>query len=153
MSSSSTPRGALLTSAQTFCDAFAQKKDVDTILELFSSIYEISAIEYGKPILAPFLGQLFVGRSGVRKYFDIIGSCLSYDDIQFSEYSVDTDVKKVSVKGTGTFTWLNTGQSWDEVFTYTLDFDDESKVVRYQVWGDSGAAYLARRGELVVSGD
>jgi len=54
----------------------------------------------------------------------------------------------VSVKGQAKFTWIETGQSWDETFTYSLDFDDEPKVTDYQVWADSGAAYLARLGKL-----
>jgi hypothetical protein len=54
----------------------------------------------------------------------------------------------VSVKGRAKFTWIKTRQSWDETFTYTLDFDDEAKVTDYQVWADSGAAYLARLGQL-----
>lgn len=29
-----------------------------------------------------------------------------------------------------------------------LDFDDEGKVTDYQVWADSGAAYLASKGQL-----
>lgn len=59
-----------------------------------------------------------------------------------------TSTRKVSVKGQATFTWIETGQSWDETFTYSLDFDHESKVTDYQVWADSGAAYLARIGKL-----
>jgi hypothetical protein len=141
-------RAHLLNSAQRFCDAFSQKKDVDTILSYFSTTHNVSAIEYGTPILAPFLGRPFIGISEVKRYFELIGSLLSYKDVDFSEYVVDLEAMKVSVKGKGTFTWLSTGQSWDEVFTYTLDFDNELKVVQYQVWGDSGAAYLARIGEL-----
>jgi hypothetical protein len=57
-------------------------------------------------------------------------------------------MSKVSVKGRAKFTWIETGQSWDETFTYSLDFDDESKVTDYQVWADSGAAFLARLGKL-----
>lgn len=56
--------------------------------------------------------------------------------------------RKVSVKGQAKFTWIETGQSWDETFTYSLDFDHELKVTDYQVWADSGAAYLARIGKL-----
>jgi hypothetical protein len=130
-----------------FCDAFFQK-DTDTILSYFSTTHEVSAIEYGIPILAPFLGKTFVGISEIQRYFDLIGSLLSYKDVEFSEFVVDPEDMKVSVKGKGTFTWLSTEQSWDETFTYTLDFDDELKVVRYQVWADSGAAYLARTGGL-----
>lgn len=55
---------------------------------------------------------------------------------------------KVSVKGQATFTWIKTAQSWNETFTYSLDFDDELKVTDYQVWVDSGAAYLARLAQL-----
>jgi len=141
-------RAHLLKSAQIFCDAFSQKKDTDTILSHFSTTHEVSAIEYGTPILAPFLGRPFLGISEVKRYFELIGSLLSYKDVEFSEYVVDLEAMKVCVKGKGTFTWLSTGQSWDEVFTYTLDFDDELKLVQYQVWADSGAAYLARIGEL-----
>lgn len=141
-------RSQLLKSAQNFCNAFSEKKDADVILSHFSTTHEISVIEYGAPILAPFIGRPFIGTTEVQQYFGLIGSLLSYKDISFAEYVVDTDALKASVKGRGEFTWLSTGQSWDETFTYTLDFDDEMKVVRYQVWADSGAAYLARMGKL-----
>ncbi|KAF8974418.1 hypothetical protein BDZ97DRAFT_21640 [Flammula alnicola] len=141
-------REELSQAAQTFCDAFAEKNDLETILSYFSTTHEVSAIEYGHPILAPFLGRPFVGISGVQQYFELIASLLSYKDITFSQYVIDPVAMKVSVKGKGTFTWLSTGQSWDETFTYTLDFDDELKVIQYQVWADSGAAYLARNGKL-----
>jgi len=147
ITSMSPTRKHLLDAAQQFCDAFANK-DVDAILSLFSTTHEISAIEYGDPVLAPFLGKAFVGKAGVQQYFDLIGSLLSYENISFSEYVVDPEAIKVSVKGKGEFTWLGTDQSWSETFTYTLDFDDELKVVQYQVWADSGSAYLARIGKL-----
>lgn len=68
--------------------------------------------------------------------------------MRFGNYLVDEVESKVSVRGEAKFTWISSGQSWDEVFTYVLGFDEERKVVRYEVWADSGAAYLARRGEL-----
>ncbi|KAJ3514879.1 hypothetical protein NLJ89_g2100 [Agrocybe chaxingu] len=142
------PRERLLQSAEEFCGSFAKKKDIDSILSLFSTTHEVSAIEHGLPALAPFLGKEFTGISEVQKYFELIGSLLSYDSIDFSEYVVDPIALKVAVKGRGCFTWLATGQSWNEIFTYTLDFDDELKVVRYQIWADSGAAYLGRVGKL-----
>lgn len=40
------------------------------------------------------------------------------------------------------------GNEWNERFAYMLDFDDEGKVTDYQVWADSGAAYLASKGQL-----
>lgn len=65
-----------------------------------------------------------------------------------SSLDVAPRTRKVSVKGRAKFTWVETAQSWDETFTYSLDFDDELKVTDYQVWADSGAAYLARLGKL-----
>lgn len=141
-------RKHLLRAAENFCNAFADKKDITEVLSHFSTTHEVSAIEYGAPILAPFLGRPFIGIAEVQRYFNIIGSLLSYDDISFSEYVVDSESLKVSVKGKGEFTWRSTSQTWNETFTYTLDFDDEMKIVRYQVWADSGAAYLARTGKL-----
>ena len=140
-------REKLQSTAAAFCDAFSQNKEIDTILGHFSSQNGVCVIEYGLPKLAPFLGQHFVGKNGVRGYFESIGALLSYSDIRFSEYVVDAESLKVSVKGTGQFKWKSTGIEWDEVFTYTLDFDDAFKVLRYQIWADSGAAYLARTGQ------
>lgn len=54
----------------------------------------------------------------------------------------------VSVVGKARFVWKTTGNGWDETFTYRLRFDQDAKVVVYEVWADSGAAYLASRGEL-----
>ncbi|KAF9484017.1 hypothetical protein BDN70DRAFT_873180 [Pholiota conissans] len=141
-------RKELSQASQTFCNAFAEKKNLAAILSLFSTTHEVSVVEHGLPILAPFLGRSFIGISGAQQYFRLISSLLSYDSISFSDYVVDPESMKVSVKGKGTFTWLSTKQSWDEIFIYTLDFDDELKVVQYQIWADSGAAYLAWHGEL-----
>lgn len=82
------------------------------------------------------------------QYFELLATLLSYENMAFSHLFVDPEVSKVSVRGRATFTWLGTGQTWDEVFTYVLEFDEESKVKTYEIWADSGAAYLASRGEL-----
>ena len=68
--------------------------------------------------------------------------------MHFSEYIVDVEERRVAVKGKAEFTWISTNQKWNETFAYALDFDEKNKVTRYQVWADSGAAYLARIGEL-----
>lgn len=61
---------------------------------------------------------------------------------------VDTEESKVSVKGEATFTWTSTGQSWDEIWTSLLEFDQEYKIKMYEIWADPGAAYLASKGLL-----
>jgi len=141
-------REDLLASAQRFCTDISEKKDVVTLVSHFSKVHEVAAIEYGEAFLAPFLGRSFVGLSGVNKYFETIISLLSYQDMQFSEFLVDSVTRKVATKGRARFTWLSTGECWDETFSYVLDFDEESKLVRYQVWADSGAAHLSSQGKL-----
>jgi hypothetical protein len=139
------PRSTLLAAAKTFCDAFSQKKDLDYILSLFSTTNPTSVVEYGDPSLAPFLGRKFEGYDGAKQYFEIIADLLSYEDMSFSEYVVDADEGKVAVKGKATFTWKATGKIWEETFSYVLDFDEGAKLIRYQIWSDTGSAYFASR--------
>ncbi|KAI4865865.1 hypothetical protein F4820DRAFT_418857 [Hypoxylon rubiginosum] len=147
-------RADLLAAATAFCESFAQKKPPDEILSHFSTAASpdgndvVVAYEHGLPELAPFLGREFRGRDGVREYFEVVASCLSYDGMRFADYVVDAAENRVAIRGTARFTWTATGESWDEVFAYALKFDDQRKVVRYEVWADSGAAYLASKGEL-----
>ncbi|KAI6091842.1 hypothetical protein F4821DRAFT_225704 [Hypoxylon rubiginosum] len=141
-------RADLLAAATAFCEAFAQQKPPDEILSHFSTSPDTLAFEHGLPELAPFLGREFRGHDGVREYFQIIASCLRYDDMRFADYVVDAAENRVAVRGEARFTWIATDEGWDEVFAYALKFDDERKVLRYEVWADSGAAYLASRGRL-----
>ncbi|KAH8831165.1 hypothetical protein DL96DRAFT_811654 [Flagelloscypha sp. PMI_526] len=141
-------RDALLASAKTFCDAVSQQTDAETILTHFSQTHQVSVFEHGDPSLAPFLGRSFIGKEGVKVYFDLISSVLSYGPMEFSGFAVDTELKKVALKGKARFTWLSTKESWDETFAYILDFDQDGLVTDYQIWADTGAAYLASKGEL-----
>ncbi|KAL7527014.1 hypothetical protein ACHAXR_001759 [Thalassiosira sp. AJA248-18] len=68
--------------------------------------------------------------------------------MKFTEYFVDVDNLAVSVRGEATFTWLSTKQSWDEVCTYRLRFDNIGKITRYEVWTDGLVAYPAGTGQL-----
>lgn len=141
-------RKELLASAQQFCEAFSRKEDITTLLSHFSTTHQVSAIEHGEPSLAPFLGRAFSGATGVQSYFEMISSALTYENMMFLEFVVDTEARKVALKGKARFTWISSAESWDETFAYMLDFDEEGKVAEYQVWADSGAAYLARIGKL-----
>ncbi|KAF8076052.1 hypothetical protein FPV67DRAFT_1617573 [Lyophyllum atratum] len=141
-------RSELLSSAQQFCEDFANKKDITTLISHFSTTHQATAIEHGEPALAPFLGRPFVGLAEVQKYFETVASLLLYENMRFSEFVVDPVTRKVAMKGQARFTWMSTKESWDETFAYILDFDGENKVAEYQVWADSGAAYLASKGKL-----
>ena len=141
-------RQRLLNATREFCDAFADKKPPSELFSHFSASDDVMAYEHGLPQLAPFLGREFRGQKGLQEYFDLLASHLSYEDMAFSHAFVDPEVSKVSVRGRATFTWTSTGQSWDEIFTYVLEFDSDFRVQTYEIWADSGAAYLASKGEL-----
>lgn len=147
-------RSQLLAAAQALCDAFAGKAPLPDLLAHFSTTHAVSAHEHGEPLLAPFLGRTFKGRSGpgsIEEYFALLQKYLSYEDMAFDSWIVDTEARKVSCRGSAKFTWIEgvgKGNWWDEQFVYHLDFDDEVKVTDYQVWADSGAAYLAWKGKL-----
>lgn len=141
-------RAFLLSAAQAFCNSFASQAPLEDVLAHFTSkqASNILVHEHGLKQLAPFLGRDFTGVEGVKEYFGIISSCLTYDRMRFGDYLVDAVENKVSVRGEAKFTWTSTQQSWDEVFTYVLAFDDDGKVLKYEIWADSGAAYLASKG-------
>lgn len=141
-------RQLLLNATREFCEAFADKKPPSELFSHFSASDDVMAYEHGLPQLAPFLGREFRGQKGLQLYFDLLSSHLSYEDMAFSHLFVDPEVSKVSVRGRATFTWTSTGQSWDEIFTYVLEFDNDVKVKTYEIWADSGAAHLASKGEL-----
>ncbi|EKM49005.1 uncharacterized protein PHACADRAFT_265916 [Phanerochaete carnosa HHB-10118-sp] len=147
-------RSQLLASAQALCNDIARKAALPDLFSHFSTKHENTAYEHGEPFLAPFLGRAFKGRSGpgsLEAYFILLVTHLSYEDMSFGEWIVDTEAKKVSCVGSAKFTWIEgagKGNSWNEKFVYNLDFDDEGKMIGYQIWSDSGAAYLAWKGEL-----
>ncbi|KAG8221002.1 transcription elongation factor S-II [Butyriboletus roseoflavus] len=142
------PPTTLSDAAHRFCEHFAHKEAIETLLTHFSNTRPCEVVEHGLSCLAPFLGSPFRGLDGVRRYFSTVAALITYEDMRFSEYIIDVEVRKASVKGTATFTWITTRESWDETFTYVLDFDDRDKITRYQIWGDTGALYLASQGRL-----
>lgn len=138
-------RGDLLKSAESFCNAFADKKPAEEILSHFSSTHATSCFEHGLPALAPFLGRTFTKPA---EYLAVIAKYLTYENAKYFAYMVDVETRKVNIQGSARFTWIETKESWDEVFTYVLDFDHEAKITDWKVWADTGAAYLAKERKL-----
>lgn len=160
----------LLAAATSFCDAFASNAPLQVILSHFSTTHQVSVREHGLPFLAPFLGRTFTSLgspsssssspspttyppTSIAAYFTLLSSLLSFQEMSFGEWLIDTDSRKVSCKGKAKFTWKEQGNHenrewWDETFVYVMDFDEEGKVTDYQVWADSGAVYLASIGRL-----
>ncbi|KAF8475551.1 hypothetical protein BDZ91DRAFT_709901 [Kalaharituber pfeilii] len=147
----------LLAAAKSLCEAFAQGKSTEEILAHFTE-HEAVAIEHGHQSLAPWLGREFIGHKEIAKYFEQVAETLDSDGIIFSDYFADEDNYRVGVTGKTRWTHKKTGKSWNETFTCTLDYAEgqseegdnskrELKVRRYAVWADSGALYLAGRGD------
>lgn len=136
----------LLSAAQSFCHSFAAKRPLDEIMDHFSQrrANEVVAHRHGLKQLAPYIGRLFTGSGAVREYFEILADCVSFVDMEFTEFLVDAHNNKVHVRGEAIFKW-NKGQcqSWDENFMYVITYDHDNTILRYEVWADTGAAYLA----------
>ncbi|KAL7267088.1 hypothetical protein RUND412_010340 [Rhizina undulata] len=150
------PYVALLTATAALTKSFADHAPPSEIVKHFTTTPAPIALEHGLRRLAPFIGREFLGTDQVRVYFEMLAEYLEYTDMEFSPPIIDTAGSKVCVKGTAIFTWKETGESWREAFVWLLDWEDigeekqEWKVKRYEVWADSGAVYLARKGKLGV---
>lgn len=163
-SNSNSSREELLRSTKELCGVFANHGTIEEIISCFSSksrsnnnYYDdnvndndndndntsIRIFEHGLPELAPFIGRSFYGIQGITDYFTIISNTLEYEDMYFYDYSVDIEKKVVSVRGKAKFIWKSTTKYWNEIFIYRIQLDNEYKILIYEVWADTGAAYLA----------
>ncbi|KAL1963402.1 hypothetical protein VTN77DRAFT_8418 [Rasamsonia byssochlamydoides] len=155
------PRETIIRPARALCAAFARGASTTELLTHFTEEPMPVAYEHGHPDLAPFLGRPFNGIDGVGRYFDLIASLISFQDMRFDredEWVVDQQTLAVCVRGRARFIWKATGEAWDETFCYRLgiaeDVGESSersghfKIQEYRVWADTGAAYLASQGQL-----
>ncbi|KAL4991417.1 hypothetical protein BDW68DRAFT_141683 [Aspergillus falconensis] len=148
-------RTALTNATQSLLDAFSTSSDLPTILNTFTSVPPPTAHEHGLPQLAPFLGRTFTGHDQVEEYFTLLNEHLRIESMRFDdekEWAVDLETGIVCLKGYARFVSKESKEGWDEVFIYRIvlveDEEKEVKVRSYEVWADTGAAYLAAKGEL-----
>ncbi|KAJ0424230.1 hypothetical protein BJY00DRAFT_309603 [Aspergillus carlsbadensis] len=153
-------RQDLVTPTQSLLKAFATGADLPTLLSAFTTSPPPQAHEHGLQSLAPFLGRTFTGRDGITNYFNILNELLRIESMSFDdekEWVVDGESMAVALRGKARFVAKETGEKWDETFVYRISLaEDEGgngggggfKVRAYEVWADTGAAYLARKGEL-----
>jgi len=81
----------LLHAAQALCHDFAAKKDVDVLIGHFSRTHQCTAIEHGEQSLAPFIGRPFVGLDAIRSYFQQLSAFLTFENMRFSEWIIDSE--------------------------------------------------------------
>lgn len=159
-----TPRPAILAPIYSLTSAFAAAASPSIILTHFTTSPPPVVHEYGNCHLQsqlPFIGRDFTGLSGVGEYFDLLAEHLSYSDMVFDsedDWVVDPQNMIVCLRGRARFTYKSTGQSWNEVFMWRVTLSEDLgesepdpgqglKVQDYRVWADTGAAFLASRGE------
>ncbi|OEU08587.1 hypothetical protein FRACYDRAFT_249480 [Fragilariopsis cylindrus CCMP1102] len=133
-SSSNSSREELLRSTKELCNVFANHGTIEEIISCFSSKGQSNT---------PFIGRSFYGIQGITDYFTIISNTLEYENMYFYDYTVDIETKVVSVRGKAKFIWKSTKKYWNEIFIYRIQLDNEYKILIYEVWADTGAAYLA----------
>ena len=114
--------------------------------------------EHGLSLFAPFMGRIFTGVDGIRKYFALLNELLVFQETTFEDeksWIVDTETMAVFLRGQCRFLWKDTSQTWAETFCYRIaiqedlsDWTRALKVKQYYVWGDTGALYLASLGKL-----
>ena len=149
-------RATLIHATHPLLDAFATSSDHITVLNTFTTIPSPTVHEHGLPQLAPFLGRTFTGRDRVEEYFTLLNEHLRIESMRFEdekEWAVDLETGFVCLKGHARFVSKESEEGWDEVFIYRIGLveDEEIKEVKvrnYEVWADTGAAYLAAKGEL-----
>ncbi|KAL2831086.1 hypothetical protein BDW59DRAFT_158033 [Aspergillus cavernicola] len=153
------PRAFLLPPTQSLCKAFSTSAPLETLLSTFTTCPPPQIHEHGLPCLAPFLGRTFTGRDGVTEYVTLLNESLGIEKMEFDdvgEWVVDTESMVVCLRGGAKFVAKRSGERWDERFMYRISVAEEQggnskgvlKVREYEVWADTGAAYLAMRGEL-----
>lgn len=109
-----------------------------------------------------------MGLPAVGEYFDLLAQHLTISEARFDDeddWVVDTQNMTVCLRGRARFTSIQTQESWNETFMWRVALSEELggdsepprdgqglKVQEYRVWADTGAAYLACRGELTSLG-
>ncbi|KAL4956852.1 hypothetical protein BDW69DRAFT_64744 [Aspergillus filifer] len=149
-------RTTLISAIKSLLDAFSSGADTPTLLSTFTTFPEPTIHEHGLKELAPFLGRPFIGQEQLKTYFGLLSEHLGIEDASFDsedEWAVDAESMVVALRGKARFKSKKTGQAWDEIFAYMIEIaegegSNELKVRRYEIWADTGAAYLALRGEL-----
>ncbi|KAF7587350.1 hypothetical protein BBP40_007391, partial [Aspergillus hancockii] len=142
----------LKTRVQTLCTAFSTSAPFPSLLSNFTTTPQPTALEHGLPALAPFLGRRFTGHDGLTTYFGLLSDLLAIEKMDFEpqqDWVVDERAMAISLRGSARFRWKETGQTWEETFAYRIGLVEDGdggdvKVGVYEVWADTGAAYLAR---------
>jgi hypothetical protein len=80
----------------------------------------------------------FTGINAVRSYFDLAATHWTRSAMRLHSCHVLPNASRVVLTASVTWTWKQSGRSWTEDFTCTLDFDEQVKVKAFAVQTLSG---------------
>ena len=78
------------------------------------------------------------GLNGVRSYFDLVATHWKRSKMRLHHRHVCPDALRVVLSASVTWTWKESGKSWREDFTCTLDYDDQILVKGFAIQTESG---------------
>jgi hypothetical protein len=91
--------------------------------------------------IAPSLTQApihLLGLNAVRSYFDLIATNWTHSQMRLHSRFVDPEARQVVIVASVAWTWKESGRSWTEDFTCTLNFDEQFKVKGFSIQTNSG---------------
>ncbi|KAL4884819.1 hypothetical protein BJY04DRAFT_170861 [Aspergillus karnatakaensis] len=155
------PRDSTIKATSALTTALTSGADLNTLLSTFTVSPAAIAHEHGHPKLATFLGRTFRGHKGVGEYFTLVERQMRIKEMEFNrecDWVVDAEKKTVCLRGRGVWENKLTSEQWVEIFAYRVELAEEEwegckdkgelKVKSYEVWADTGAAFLAEKGKL-----
>ncbi|KAF7987020.1 hypothetical protein HWV62_123 [Athelia sp. TMB] len=125
--------GPLQFSAECLFADIAANKPSKTLLAHFSTTDTVVLRHDCVYNPSPFS---FEGLHAVRSYFDLLSLNWKKSDMQIHSKEVDLTKSQVVLRASMRWTWRISGNSWREVFTCTLDYDEEVKVKKFIVETD-----------------
>ncbi|KAL4873539.1 hypothetical protein BDV12DRAFT_80300 [Aspergillus spectabilis] len=154
-------RTPLINATSALTTAFASRAPLGTLVSQFTVLPAAQAREHGHPKLGTFMGHTFIGHKGVGEYFNLVEKQMRLREIIFddeSDWVVDTEKSVVCLRGKARWQDKLSEEEWDEIFAYRVALAEEEseqskekgelKVRFYEVWADTGAAFLANGGSL-----
>lgn len=123
----------LLRASQTFFDAFAANKSSISLMENFSTSKPIIIQHASSSCPYPRASRL-IGANAVRSYFDLLSTHFVRSKMELHGLPiVDAGEKQVKMVASVTWTWRRSKRSWVEEFTWTLDYDEQLKIICFIV--------------------
>lgn len=132
----------LKASTKAFFDAFAVSTQPVKMLAFFST--QSPVILQHAPIECPHpQTSRLDGSNAIRSYFDILATHWTRSDVKLRQApEIDAENRRVVVPASVVWKWRRSGRQFREIFTWTLEFDDNMKITSFVVKTISGTCVM-----------